>query len=111
MFGVHLDRLDDQVQFVRTVDLSRHAVVLAWRDLLGFGEVIQAVDPAGRVALHKERHRFGNSVRESKSRWLVLKLNVARGKQKLHGRTEIQTEDTQGFLADSQGFASKILRN
>jgi hypothetical protein len=42
VFGVHLDRLDDQVQFVRTVDLSRHAGVLAWRDLLGFGEVVQA---------------------------------------------------------------------
>ena len=54
MFGVHLDRLDDQVQFVRTVDVSRHAVVLAWRDLLGFGEVIQTVDPAGRVILHEE---------------------------------------------------------
>ena len=54
MFGVHLDRLDDQVQFVRTVDLSRHAMVLTWRDRLGFGEVIQAVDPAGGVALHEE---------------------------------------------------------
>jgi len=54
VFGVHLDRLDDQVQFVRTVDLSRHAVVLVWRDLLGFGEVVQAVDPAGRVVLHEE---------------------------------------------------------
>ena len=60
MFGVHLDRLDDQVQFVRTVDVSRHAVVLAWRDLLGFGEVIQTVDPAGRVILHEEPDtRFG----------------------------------------------------
>jgi hypothetical protein len=37
-----------RLQFVRTVDLSRHAVVLAWRDLLGFGEVIQAVDPVGK---------------------------------------------------------------
>ena len=54
MFCVHLDRLDDQVQFVRTVDLSRHAVVLAWRDLLGFVEVVQAVDPVGRVILHEE---------------------------------------------------------
>jgi len=54
VFCVHLDRLDDQVQFVRTVDLSRHAVVLAWRDLLGFVEVVQAVDPVGRVILHEE---------------------------------------------------------
>jgi len=28
VFGVQLDRLDDQVQFVCTVDLSRHAAVL-----------------------------------------------------------------------------------
>jgi hypothetical protein len=44
VFGVHLDRLDDQVQFVRAVDLSRHAGVLSWRDLSGFSEVVQAVD-------------------------------------------------------------------
>ena len=43
-----------RLQFVRTVDLSRHAVVLAWRDLLGFGEVIQTVDPVGGVILHEE---------------------------------------------------------
>jgi hypothetical protein len=54
VFGVHLDRLDDQVQFVRTADRSRHAVVLAWRDLLGFSEVVQAVDPVGGVVLHEE---------------------------------------------------------
>ena len=39
------------------VDPSRHAVVVAWRDLLGFGEVVQAVDPAGGVVLHEERDK------------------------------------------------------
>jgi hypothetical protein len=53
VFGVPLDRLDDQVQFVRAVDLSRHAI-LAWRDLVGFGEVVQAVGPREWV-LHEER--------------------------------------------------------
>ena len=54
MFCVPPDRLDNQVEFVRTVDLSRHAVVWAWRDLLGFGEVVQAVDPARGVISHEE---------------------------------------------------------
>lgn len=44
MLGVALDRLDDQVQFVRAVDLAQHAVVFAWGDGVGSGEVVQAVD-------------------------------------------------------------------
>lgn len=59
MLGVALDRLDDQVQFVRAVDLARHAVVFAWGDGVGSGEVVQAVDPAGRVVLH-EKHDTGS---------------------------------------------------
>ena len=54
VFGVPLDRLDDQVQFVRAVYLARHAVVFAWGDAVGSGEVVEAVDPAGRVVLHEE---------------------------------------------------------
>jgi hypothetical protein len=54
MFRVWLDGLDDQVQFVGAVDLSRYAVIAVWRDLLGFSEVIQAVDPVGGVIFHKE---------------------------------------------------------
>ena len=54
MFGVLLDRLDDQVQFVRAVYLARHAVVFAWGDDVRSGEVVEAVDPAGGVVLHEE---------------------------------------------------------
>jgi hypothetical protein len=46
----------------RAVDLSRHAAVVVWRDLLGFGEVAQAVDPAGGVVLHEE-HDTGSVFR------------------------------------------------
>ena len=83
MFGVHLDRLDDQVQFVRTVDLSRHAVVLAWRDLLGFVEVVQAVDPVGRVILHEEHDTGSVFCRESKRASLALELNIESQERKL----------------------------
>jgi hypothetical protein len=62
VFGVHLDQLVDQVQLVRAVDLSLHAVVVVWRDLLGFGEVAQVADPAGGVVLHEE-HDTGSVFR------------------------------------------------
>ena len=54
MFRVRLDGLDDQVEFVGTVDLARYAVIAIRRDLLGFGEVIQAVDPVRGVISHKK---------------------------------------------------------
>ena len=54
MFGVPLDGLDDQVQFVGAVDFPGHAVVFAWGDQVRTGEVVEAVDPAGRVVLHEE---------------------------------------------------------
>lgn len=54
VFGIPLDRLDDQVQFIRAVDLARHAVVFAWGDAVRAGEVVEAIDPASRVVLHEE---------------------------------------------------------
>ena len=54
MFGVRLDGLDDQVEFVGAVDFAGYAVIAAWRDLLGFGEVMQAIDPVRGVISHKE---------------------------------------------------------
>ena len=58
MFRVRLDGLDDQVEFVGAVDLSRYAVIAVWRDLLGFGEVVQAIDPVRGVISH-EKHDTG----------------------------------------------------
>ena len=54
MFRVRLDGLDDQVEFVGAVDLSRYAVIAVWRDLLGFSEVVHAIDPVRGVIFHKE---------------------------------------------------------
>ena len=54
MFCVRFDGLDDQVKFIGAVDLARYAVIAMWRDLLGFGEVIQAIDPVRRVIFHEE---------------------------------------------------------
>jgi len=56
VFDVRLDGLDNQVEFIGAVDLPEHAVILVWRDDLGFGEVLQAVDPAGRVISHEEHN-------------------------------------------------------
>ena len=50
-----LDGLDDKVEFVGAVDLTRYAVIAIWRDLLGCGEVRQAVDPVRGVISH-EKH-------------------------------------------------------
>ena len=44
VFGVLLDRLDNQVQFVRAVYLARHAVIFAWGDAVRSGEVVEAVE-------------------------------------------------------------------
>ena len=58
MFRVRLDGLDDQVEFVGAVDFPRYAVIAVWRDLLGFGEVVQAIDPVRGVISH-EKHDTG----------------------------------------------------
>ncbi len=54
MFRVRLDGLNDQVEFVGAVDFAGYAVIAIGRDLLGFGEVMQAIDPVRGVISHKE---------------------------------------------------------
>ena len=54
VFGVPLDRLDDQDSLSALFTLPEHAVVFAWSDAVRSGEVVEAVDPAGRVVLHEE---------------------------------------------------------
>lgn len=56
MFVVRTDGLDDEIEFVGAVDLPGDAVIFAWRDHAGFGEVIQPVNPSGRVIFHDEHH-------------------------------------------------------
>ena len=40
VLGVRFDGFDRQVEFIGAVDLSRHAVVLAWCEVVGVGEVV-----------------------------------------------------------------------
>ena len=54
MLRVQLDGLDHQVKFVGAVDLTRHAVIVVWRDDPGFSEVIQLVNPSSRIVFHDE---------------------------------------------------------
>ena len=56
MLGVQLDRFDDQVECVDTVDFARHAVGLARREAEAFGEVEQAIHTPGVVVQH-DQHR------------------------------------------------------
>ena len=83
MFRVRLDGLDDQVQFVGAVDLSRYAVIAVWRDLLGFSEVVQAIDPVRGVIFHKE-HGAGAIFRprdQGKMIGAEVKHEVAKGRK------------------------------
>jgi hypothetical protein len=53
---VRLDRLDNEIEFIGAVDLPGHAVILAWRDGVGFGEVIEPVNAPRRVISHDEHN-------------------------------------------------------
>jgi hypothetical protein len=54
--AVRLDGLDHEIEFIGAVDLPGHAVILVWCDEVGFGEVVQAIDPADRVIFHEEHN-------------------------------------------------------
>ena len=54
VFRIRLDRFDDQVELMGAVDLSRDAIDGVVCDELGFGEVVQPIDPAGGMVLHDE---------------------------------------------------------
>ncbi len=55
MFRVQADRLDDEVEFVGAVDLARYIVGHTGPNELGFGEVIEPVNPL-RIAVQHEEH-------------------------------------------------------
>jgi len=54
VFRVRADRFDNEVEFIGAVDLARYAVGHAGPDELGFGEVIEPVDPLRIAVLHEE---------------------------------------------------------
>ena len=62
MFGVDLDRIEHQIEFVGRVDFTRHAIELVRCDEKGFGEIIEAINPLGVMVFHDE-HRALEAVR------------------------------------------------
>lgn len=54
MFGISLDGLDDEIQFVGAIHFSGDAVVVSWDDLLSLGEVMQPIDSPGGVVSHEK---------------------------------------------------------
>ena len=84
MLGVQPDRLDHQVEFVGAVDLARYAVVLAWREELGFGEVIQPINALRVVVLHQE-HRTRSVFRPREQEQMI-------GAEVEHGRRRDERE-------------------
>ena len=58
VLGVRLDGLEDQIEFVGAVNLPGHAVVLARREDVGLGEVVQPINAAGRV-ISQDQHGTG----------------------------------------------------
>jgi len=65
MLRVGLDGLEDQIELIGAVDLAGYAVVAVRRDLLGFGEVVEPIDPTRRVISHdKHDARAGLRLRD-----------------------------------------------
>jgi hypothetical protein len=54
VFRVQADRFDDEVEFIGAVDLAHYAVGHTGPDELGFGEVIEPVNPLRIAVLHEE---------------------------------------------------------
>ncbi len=56
MLGVGSDRFDHQVKFIGAIDFARHTIGLARHEVVGFGEVMQAINTL-RVAVNEQQHR------------------------------------------------------
>jgi len=54
VFRIQADQLDNEVEFIGAVDLARYAVGHIGPDELGFGEVIEPVNPLRVAVLHEE---------------------------------------------------------
>ena len=53
-FRVQADRFDDEIELVGAVDLARYAVGHVGPDGLGFGKVVEPVNPLRIAVLHEE---------------------------------------------------------
>ena len=54
VFGIQLERLDNRVEDVHTVDLACHAVRFAWDGAKAFGEIKQTIHTPGVVVEHQQ---------------------------------------------------------
>jgi hypothetical protein len=52
MLRIRLDGLDDQVELVGAVDFAGYAVIVMRRYSLGFGEVVEPINPVRGVISH-----------------------------------------------------------
>ena len=53
-FRVQADRFDHQIEFVGAVDLARYAVGRIGPDEVGFGEVVESINPLRIAVLHED---------------------------------------------------------
>ena len=79
MFGVGLDRIQDQVKFVGAVDFARDGIEAIGFDGEGFGEVIEPVDPLSGMVAHHEDRAFGRLLAVNQSEMIGAKVEHGRG--------------------------------
>jgi hypothetical protein len=73
-------------------------LVVAWRDLLGFSEVVQAVDPARGVVLHEE-HDTG-SVFCPREQEQIIGAEIERATENESFTEELKSkQQTRGFFS------------
>jgi hypothetical protein len=53
-FRVQADRFDDEIEFVGAVDLARYTIGHTGPEEVGFGEVIEPVNPPRIAVLHED---------------------------------------------------------
>ena len=92
MLGVVFDRFQDQVKFVGTVDLARDRVKAVGFEVEGFGEVIQAVGPLGRMVFHDKHRAFDRVLTMNESQMIGAevkhRIELGREKEKEERRPE-----------------------
>ena len=84
MFRVQADRFDDEIELIGAVDLARYAVGHVGPDELGFGEVIEPVNPL-RIAVPHEEHGIRRIFRPRDQEEMI-------GAEVEHGREQKERE-------------------
>jgi len=106
VFVIRLDGLDDEIELIGAVDLPIHAVILAWREDVGFCEVVQAIDSARRVISHEE-HNTG-TVFHPREQEQVIGAEVEHREGK---RSQVRApERPQAMVSAVEGLPGGLLR-